>query len=131
MAEMRRHDVASAMISPSFSGPAIDIERFRPRAAATAWQASNPDLDIGSRRVAEHLHFLARLARRNASVVLALDPLLPMRPPRSRVFRRLGDPVLEIADRPGAGPVLVFLRGRRIDDAGDVAGAGHHIVDLS
>ena len=43
----------------------------------------------------------------------------------------LADPFGEVADRPGACPVLVFPCRGRIDDASDMAGAGHHVFDLA
>ena len=42
---------------------------------------------------------------------------------------RLGQPFVELgAVRLAAGPILVFRLARRVDHAGDVAGAGQHDI---
>ena len=64
---------------------------------------------------------LARFAGRNEGVVLGLDPVLPVRPPRAGMLHRRGKPLPKIAHRLAAGPVLVFLGRRRVDDTGNVA----------
>ena len=67
-------------------------------------------------------------ARRNLLGVDAFQPFAPVRPPRSLVLLRALEPVgerdvLDIV----VGPVLVFARRRRIDHAGDMAGARQHV----
>src|ERR1700730_13075155 len=58
---------------------------------------------------------------------LAGEPDQPVRPPRAWIFLGLGEPAVEVGvARPLAGPILVFVLGRRVDHAGDVTGAGHH-----
>ncbi len=88
-----------------------------------------PDPHIFSRRVAERLEFLsARLAGRDFCIVLRLDPGVPVRPPRAGMLGRGGNPCVKLALRLAAGPILILVFGRRIDDARDMAGAAHHIM---
>ena len=87
---------------------------------------SVPHFHVAARRVLDRLELAAAgLARRHArSASCCLDPCEPVRPPRAGMFLRLREPAVEVADRRlGAGPVLVFRACRRIDHAGDMAGA--------
>src|SRR5712671_5836837 len=83
----------------------------------------------GSLRLTEHLHIATRGVLDGLELVaVRLDPLDPVRPPRARMLLRLLEPGFERARaRFAAGPILVLGLARRIDDAGDVAGAGQHV----
>src|ERR1700731_4696288 len=83
---------------------------------------------ITPRRVLDRFQCtLARHPRRHFGRALAGEPDQPVRPPRAWIFLGLGEPAVEVGvARPLAGPILVFVLGRRIDHPGDMAGAGHH-----
>src|SRR4029078_1704890 len=89
---------------------------------------SVPDLDVPSGCILDRYDVpAAGLARRDFSRILCLDPVEPVGPPGAGVFLRLFEPGVEAGvGRLRAGPILVFHLRRRIDDAGDVAGAGQH-----
>jgi len=57
------------------------------------------------------------------AAVQRVDPLLPVVPPRPRMLRRALEPLVRRGGVRVVGPEVVLLRRRRIDDAGDVAGA--------
>src|SRR3954467_9656094 len=58
--------------------------------------------------------------------VLRLDPFEPVGPPTALVLLGAVDERLERAARSIVGPVLILLRGRRVDHAGDMARAREH-----
>src|ERR1700686_4542446 len=65
---------------------------------------------------------LAGDARGHFGRALAGEPNQPVRPPRTEIFLGLGEPAFQVGvARPLAGPILVFVLGRRVDHAGDVA----------
>src|SRR5438045_7305122 len=98
--------------------------------ARTRSPGSIPHCDVASGRVLDRLELTAAgLAGWRLGRALGLEPFDPVRPPRSGMLVRPGEPAFEIADRPAAGPVAVFLLGRRIDHAGNVAGTGQHEFD--
>src|ERR1700688_4845084 len=91
---------------------------------------SIPRLDVAARGVLDRLHLAAAgLSRRHFGGILVLEPLRPIGPPRAGALISLGDPALEIAERRSVAPIEIFHRVGRIDDAGDVAGAGQHELD--
>src|ERR1700751_528346 len=57
-----------------------------------------------------------------------LQPFHPVRPPRARMLLGVSLPRLERLGQVRIGPVLVFHRRGRVDDAGDGARARHHEV---
>src|SRR5215218_6999363 len=59
-------------------------------------------------------------------VILLLQPSQPIRPPASFMLLRARDEVLERSAWPVVHPILIFLRGRRVHDTGDMAGARKH-----
>src|ERR1043166_3043254 len=119
-----RRDVSSAVIEASPER----ARRFYWPAFGEAY-ALTAHLHIASRRVLDGFELAAaRLARRDLLIVVRLDPVDPVRPPRARVLFRLVEPGVERARaRLAAGPVLIFALARRIDDAGDMARAGQHV----
>ena len=74
---------------------------------------------------------LAGFAGRHTGVVLGLYPALPVRPPGSGGFARPGQPAVVIVGCGAVRPVLIFPSVGRIDDAGNMAGAGDDEIDLA
>src|ERR1700722_16275329 len=91
-------------------------------------RALAPHLDVAAGGILDRGELAAAgLARRDFLGVAFLDPGDPVGPPRSRMFSALADPAFEVFALGGvAGPVLVFHLAGRIDDAGDMAGAGQY-----
>src|ERR1700682_1141699 len=93
---------------------------FRMQAASS----SSTHFDVASRRVLDRRELPgARRARGDPLVAHPLYPAEPVDPPRALVLLGFREPRFEIAIGLAAGPVAVFRLQRRIDDAGDMAGA--------
>src|SRR5207248_3035957 len=87
-----------------------------------------PDFNISTGRVHEWRQLPAAGSRRfDLGRVLLADPRHPVRPPGPRMLLGFRQPGFEIvASRLVAGPILILLPGRRVDDAGNMAGAGQN-----
>src|SRR5262245_44275208 len=97
--------------------------RSAPTNAARVRALCDPHLHVAPRRV---LAGDGR-ARGHAAAAERRDPARPVLPPRALVLRGAGEPGRWVVRQLlGAGPVAVFLRGRRIDDAGDMARGAEH-----
>src|SRR3954447_21846838 len=103
----------------------------RTRQFTANYRLLHADFHIAAGRIFEDRRLRARLPRRYLRRGAALDPALPIRPPGSRLFLRLGKPVGKFPDRRPIGPMLVLAGGRRVDHPGDVAGARHHELDVA
>src|SRR5690606_32236402 len=90
--------------------------------------AASAQSNVSARSVAQvHAAIPARLAhalRRDGFGRLRLEPLQPVGPPASRMFLGSLEEGGQGASWLLAGPILIFARGGRIDDAGDVPAAG-------
>src|SRR6202045_2269488 len=74
---------------------------------------------------------IARQARRHLLARLALDPFDPVNPPAALVFGCLREPILELAGRCLAPPILIFRLAGRIDNPRYVARPREHVADLA
>src|SRR5438552_18237578 len=88
----------------------------------------NPQHRVAAGSVLERLELaLARRAGRYLfGSVHAVDPGAPVVPPRAGPLGGACEPLLRGRREVVVGPVVVFLRRRMIDDAGDVARAAEH-----
>src|SRR6202040_597873 len=74
---------------------------------------------------------IARQARRHLLARSAFDPFDPVKPPAAFVFGCGCEPILELAGRCLAPPILIFRLAGRIDNSRYVAGTGEHVTDLA
>src|SRR5580704_8555020 len=113
------------------ASPAFTLEVCVP-ASFLSPSASIAHPHIFAGRVADRRQIsTARQARRHLLARSALDPLDPINPPAAFVFGCPREPILELAGRRLAPPILVFRFAGRIDNSRDVAGTGEHVADLA
>ena len=81
----------------------------RSRQFTANYRLLHADFHIAAGRIFEDRRLRARLPRRYLGRGAALDPALPIRPPGSRLFLRLGKPVGKFPDRRAASVQYWYL----------------------
>src|SRR3954471_13855609 len=138
---MRRQGSARRRSTPSGSSSrnTADRRRNRARGKKPASPQRAPSVTqrllrlhqhVGSRRIFDRLQLAgAGLTRVDFAVVILPQPLAPFGPPRAWAALSSFEPLLGVGGIILAGflladPVSIFIRGGRIDYAGDMTGGG-------
>src|SRR5580700_11163854 len=108
--------ILEVCVPASFLSPSVSI--------------AHPNIFAG--RVADRRQLsIARQAGRHLLARLAFDPFDPVKPPAAFAFGCGCEPILELAGRCLAPPILVFRLADRIDNSRYVARTGEDVADLA